>query len=136
MRNCLNGDPDDIKNKGVGSYDPNEPIHNMAYTITYENKSSATAPAHEVYISDKLDASKYDFSTFGFSSFGWAGQTWSVGGSNTKEFTRDIPYTVKDTEIMVRVSGAFDEKTGEINWCMISLCKICPSFLPWTAPAW
>ena len=137
MHGCLHGDPDDIANKGVGSYDPNEmigpagyddnahyikPIHNMAYTITYENKSTATAPAHEVYINDKLDASKYDLSTFGFSSFGWAGQTWSVGG-NAKEFTRDIPYTVKETEITVRVSGQFNEKTGEVNWSIVSLKK-------------
>ena len=137
MRKCLNGDPDDIKNKGRGSYDPNEmigpagyddnahyikPIHNMAYTITYENKSTATAPAHEVFINDKLDATKYDLSTFGFTSFGWAGQTWSVGG-NTKEFTCDIPYTVNETEIIVRVSGQFNEKTGEVNWSIISLTK-------------
>ena len=138
MHNCLHGDPNDLGNKGVGSYDPNEmigpygyddkahyikPIHNMAYTITYENKSTATAPAHEVYINDKLDASKYDLSTFGFTSFGWAGQQWSIGGTYTKEFTRDILYTVKGTEILVRVSGALDEKTGEVNWSMISLKK-------------
>ena len=122
----------------VRSYDPNEmigpagyddnahyikPIRNMAYTITYENKASATAPAHEVFINDKLDASKYDLSTFSFTSFGWAGKTWSVGGIKTKEFTRDILYTVKGTEILVRVSGAFDEKTGEVNWSMVSLKK-------------
>ena len=95
----------------------------MAYTITYENKSTATAPAHEVFVKDQLDTSKFDLSTFGFSSFGWANQSWSVGGSGTKEFTRNIPYTVKDTEIMVRVSGAFDEKTGEVNWSMVSLKK-------------
>ena len=138
LKTCLKGNPDAKNVKGVNSYDPNEmigpagyddnahyikPIHNMAYTITYENKASATAPAHEVFINDKLDASKYDFSTFGFSSFGWAGQQWSVGGSMTKAFTRDIPYTVNGTEILVRVSGAFDEKTGEVNWSMVSLKK-------------
>ena len=135
---CLKGPGNKKKSRGVGSYDPNEmigpdgyddnahyikPIHNMAYTITYENKSTATAPAHEVFVKDQLDASKFDLSTFGFSSFGWANQSWSVGGSGTKEFTRNIPYTVKDTEIMVRVSGAFDEKTGEVNWSMVSLKK-------------
>lgn len=135
---CLKGPGNKKKSRGVGSYDPNEmigpdgyddnahyikPIHNMAYTITYENKSTATAPAHEVFVKDQLDTSKFDLSTFGFSSFGWANQSWSVGGSGTKEFTRNIPYTVKDTEIMVRVSGAFDEKTGEVNWSMVSLKK-------------
>ena len=135
---CLRGDPNWKDNLLVYSYDPNEmigpdgyddnahyikPIHNMAYTITYENKSTATAPAHEVFVKDQLDTSKFDLSTFGFSSFGWANQSWSVGGSGTKEFTRNIPYIVKNTEIMVRVSGAFDEKTGEVNWSMVSLKK-------------
>ena len=136
MRKCLNGDPDDITNKGRGSYDPNEmigpagyddnahyikPIHNMAYTITYENKSTATAPAHEVYVNDKLDLSKFDPESFGFTSFGWADTTIVVGGSYTKDFTRDIKYHVKDQDIIVRVSGKFDTETGEANWSMISL---------------
>ena len=100
-----------------------QPIRNMSYMITYENKSTATAPAHEVFINDQLDASAYDLSTFGFTAFGWAGKVWSVGGSKTKEFTRDISYTVNGTDIIVRVKGKFDEKTGEVNWSMVSLDK-------------
>ena len=138
LNSCLKGNPNGKNVKGVNSYDPNEmigpsgyddqahyikPIHNMAYTITYENKATASAPAHEVYVNDRLDASKYDLSTFGFTSFGWADKTWSVGGSRTKEFMREIPWTVNGKEIMVRVSGKFDEKTGEANWSMISLDK-------------
>lgn len=137
-KSCMNGDPNNKSVKGVGSYDPNEmigpsgydeqahyikPIHNMAYTITYENKSTATAPAHEVYINDKLDTSKYNFSTFGFTSFGWANKRWNVGGSYTKEFTRDINFNANGKDIIVRVSGKFDEKTGNANWSMISLDK-------------
>lgn len=135
---CLNGKPKSNRVKGVGSYDPNEmigpygyddeahfiqPIGNMAYTITYENKSSATAPAHEVYVNDKLDLSKYEPETFGFTSFGWADTTIVVGGSYTKEFTRDIKYKVNDVDIIVRVSGNFNQETGEANWSMISLDK-------------
>ncbi len=136
MKGCLNGDPKDKKVKGVNSYDPNEmigpsgyddnahyikPINNMAYTITYENKSTASAPAHEVYVNDKLDLSKFDPESFGFTSFGWADTTIVVGGSYTKDFTRDIKYRVKDQDIIVRVSGKFDTETGEANWSMISL---------------
>ena len=135
---CLNGNAKSTKVKSVGSYDPNEmigpygyddeahyiqPIGNMAYTITYENKSSATAPAHEVYVSDKLDLSKFEPETFGFTSFGWADTTIVVGGSYTKDFTRDIKYKVNDVDIIVRVSGSFDQETGEANWSMISLDK-------------
>ena len=136
MKGCLNGDPKDKKVKGVNSYDPNEmigpsgyddnahyikPINNMAYTITYENKSTASAPAHEVYVNDKLDLSKFDPESFGFTSFGWADTTIVVGGSYTKDFTRDIKYQVNGQDIIVRVSGKFDTETGEANWSMISL---------------
>jgi len=122
----------------VRSYDPNEmigpwgpddarhyikPIQQMPYMITFENKSSATAPAHEVFVTDVLDASKYDFSTFSFTGFGWAEQSYTVGGSKTKEFTRDITYNVKGQDILVRVSGQFDEKTGTVLWSFVSLKK-------------
>ena len=138
MGSCLNGDPKKFKVRGVGSYDPNEmigpagyddeahyikPINNMGYTITYENKSSATAPAHEVYVNDKLDLSKYDAESFAFTSFGWADTTVYVGGATTQEFTRDIKYQVNEQDIIVRVSGSFDPETGVANWSMISLDK-------------
>lgn len=123
---------------GVRSYDPNEmigpwgpddnahyiqPIHNMAYTVTFENKASATAPAHEVFVTDTLDATKYDLSTFGFSSFGWAENSYSVGGSQTQEFTRDIIYNVKGQDILVRVSGQYDATAGIARWSFVSLKK-------------
>lgn len=135
---CLRGDPNWKDNLLVNSYDPNEmigpsgyddqahyikPIHQMPYMITFENKSSATAPAHEVFVTDVLDASKYDFSTFSFTGFGWAEQSYTVGGSKTKEFTRDITYNVKGQDILVRVTGQFDEKTGTIYWSFVSLKK-------------
>ena len=123
---------------GVRSYDPNEmigpwgpddnahyiqPIHNMAYTVTFENKPSATAPAHEVFVTDTLDATKYDLSTFGFSSFGWAENSYSVGGCQTQEFTRDIIYNVKGQDILVRVSGQYDATAGIARWSFVSLKK-------------
>ena len=100
-----------------------KPIHEMSYTITFENKASATAPAHEVFVNDTLDASKYDLSTFSFASFGWADTTLVVGGIKTKEFTRDVVYNVKGQDILVRVSGQFDEQTGVVRWSFVSLKK-------------
>ena len=135
---CLKGDPKKKMHKGVGSYDPNEiigpwgpddarhyirPIHQMPYTITFENKASATAPAHEVFVTDTLDAAKYDLSTFTFTSYGWADVAFLVGGSKTQEFTRDIIYNVKGQDILVRVSGQFDPQTGIARWAFVSLDK-------------
>ena len=135
---CLKGDPNWKDNLLVYSYDPNEmigpsgyddqahyikPIHQMPYTVTFENKASATAPAHEVFVNDTLDASKYDLSTFSFTSFGWADTQVAVGGDKTKEFTRDVVYNVKGQDILVRVSGQFDEQTGVARWSFVSLKK-------------
>ena len=112
---------------GPSGYDDNKhfikPIHNMSYMVTYENKAEATAPANEVFIRDTLDVSKYDLATFSFIGYGWNNQSYTVGGSQTKEFTHDIPYKVNGNDIIVRVSGQFDEKTGIAAWSFISLDK-------------
>ena len=123
---------------GVRSYDPNEmigpwgpdeerhyikPIHQMPYMITFENKASASAPANEVFVTDTLDLSKLDAETFSFNGFGWADNAYTVGGSNNKEFTRDIEYKVNGHDILVRVSGQFDPETGIARWAFVSLEK-------------
>ena len=122
----------------VRSYDPNEmigpagpddqrhyikPINQMPYTITFENKASATAPANEVFVTDTLDLSKFDAETFSFSGFGWADNAYTVGGSDNKEFTRDVQYQVNGHDILVRVSGQFDQQTGIARWSFVSLEK-------------
>ncbi len=135
---CLRGDPNWKDNLLVYSYDPNEmigpwgyddqrhyikPIHDMAYTITFENKASATAPANEVFVTDTLDLSKYDAETFSFTSYGWADTALIVGGSYVKEFTRNVQYKVNGHDIIVRVSGQFNPETGIANWAFASLEK-------------
>ena len=135
---CLKGPGVQKTILAVFSYDPNEmigpmgpddqahyiqPIGAMPYTITFENKSTATAPANEVWITDTLDLSKLDASTFCFNGFGWADQEFTVGGQETMDFTRNVPYTVNGEEIQVRVSGQFDEETGIVRWNFVSLQK-------------
>lgn len=135
---CMGGDGQTKDTQGAYSWDPNEmigpsgydddkhfikPIHNMSYMVTYENKAEATAPANEVFIRDTLDVAKYDLSTFSFVGYGWNNQSYNVGGSQTKEFTCDVPYQVNDNDIIVRVSGQFDEETGIATWSFVSLDK-------------
>ena len=135
---CLKGPGNKKSSRAVNSYDPNEmigplgadenahyiqPIGAMPYTITFENKSTATAPANEVWITDTLDLTKFDASTFCFNGFGWADQEFIVGGQETKDFTRNVPYTVDGQEILVRVSGQFDEEKGIVRWNFVSLQK-------------
>ena len=100
-----------------------QPIHQMPYTITFENKASATAPANEVFVTDTLDLSKLDAATFSFTSYGWADQAMAIGGSKVQEFSRDVPYTINGHDILVRVSGQFDPQTGVARWAFVSLEK-------------
>ena len=114
-------------NEMIGPWGPDDqkhyiqPIHQMPYTITFENKSTASAPANEVFVTDTLDLTKLDAETFSFSSFGWADTTFVVGGSRTQEFTRDVNYKVNGHDILVRVSGQFNPATGVVNWSFASL---------------
>ena len=136
VASCMQMTKDYVRLKAVASYDPNEmigpwgpdddkhyiqPIHQMPYMITFENKSTASAPANEVFVTDTLDLTKLDAETFAFSSFGWADTTFVVGGSRTQEFTRDVNYKVNGHDIVVRVSGQFNPATGVVNWSFASL---------------
>ena len=44
----------------------------------------------------------YNLSTFSFTGFGWADNSYTVGGSKTTEFSRDISYKVKGQDILVK----------------------------------
>lgn len=134
VADCPGGNGGGKKIRAVGSYDPNEmigpdgfgeqhyikPAPEMSYTITYENKATATAPAHEVFVYDTLDAGTYDFASFGFTSFGWADTVIRVDGERMKQFVQDIDMRPKQ-ELIVRVSGEFNEETGIARWSFVSL---------------
>ncbi|MCR4603672.1 MAG: hypothetical protein K5683_09115 [Prevotella sp.] len=135
---CTDAKGGEKRVRSVQSIDPNEmigpwgpdddkhyiqPIHQMPYMITFENKSTASAPANEVFVTDTLDLLKFDAETFSFSSFGWADTTFVVGGSRTQEFTRDVNYKVNGHDILVRVSGQFNPAMGVANWSFASLEK-------------
>ena len=134
VNGCIGGSGGGKNVRAVGSYDPNEmigpsgfgddhymkPRPEMSYTITFENKSSATAPAHEVFVTDTLDAELYDFEAFGFTSFGWADTIVRVDGEKMKEFVQEVDLRPAK-ELLVRVTGTFDEQTGIAQWSFVSL---------------
>ena len=134
VKDCPGGDGGGKKIKAVGSYDPNEMIGpngygsqnyikqapEMNYDITFENKSTATAPAHEVFVTDTLDSQVYDLSSFAFTRFGWADTIVKVEGQMMKEFVQDIDLRPKQ-ELIVRVSGKFNQENGVAQWSFISI---------------
>ncbi len=125
------------KEKGVdtaASLDPNEMIgpdgfgdkgwipklNEMPYTILFENKAEATAPAHDVFITDTLDLSVFNISKFGFGAFGWGDSIFLPPGNELKEFSMDIDMR-PELELITRVSARLDTLTGIIKWEFLSL---------------
>jgi PKD repeat protein len=118
----------------VFAFDPNEMIGpsgfgaenwiqkntTIPYTVLFENKSTATAPAHEVFITDSLDLQKFDFRDFGFGAFGFGDTMLVPTGKNLRQFSMDIDLRPKKN-LITRVSGKLDTITGVIRWKFASL---------------
>lgn len=137
-QDCLNAfDPRYKNRKGVNavsSFDPNEMVgpagfgennyiagySMMPYTILFENKKEATAPAHVVIITDTLDLSVFNVTDFSFSSFGWGDTLFSPPGNGLKEFSMDIDLR-PDKELITRVSAKLDTVKGIVKWEFLSL---------------
>lgn len=90
------------------------------YTILFENKNTATAPAHDVFITDTLDLSVFDISNFGFGSFGWGDTILYPPGNKLIEFSMDIDLR-PEINLITRVSAKLDTLTGIVRWEFLSL---------------
>lgn len=123
----------DILYYPVWSLDPNEKkgmpgfaeegyigrFDRLGYQVSFENKSTATAPAHEVTIVDTLTFSKADLSNFAFGSFGW-GDTLLFPLPGSKAFSMDVDLRpAKD--LIVRVTGELNETDRIATWHFLSL---------------
>lgn len=118
----------------VSSFDPNEMIgpagfgaqnwiakaNTVPYTILFENKSSASAPAHMVTIADTLDRNVFDFNEFGFGEFGFGDTILSPMGNNLKSFSLDVDLRPR-MNLIARVSAQLDTLSGLAKWEFLSL---------------
>ena len=114
--------------KAVASYDPNEKIgpqgygkdncinqtSNLPYLINFENKSSATAPAQEVFITDTLNNDVYDLEKFTFTAFGFGDTTIYFNGFH-KNVVQDIDLRPKK-DLIVRLTAKLNEANGLVKW--------------------
>lgn len=120
--------------RAVSSFDPNEMIgpagfgdnhwiqknNSIPYTILFENKSTATAPAHVVTVTNTLDLTKFDLKEFGFGSFGFGDTILSPSGKKLRQFSMDVDLKPK-MNLTARVSGQLDTISGVIKWEFLSL---------------
>ncbi|MEF8794849.1 MAG: T9SS type A sorting domain-containing protein [Salinivenus sp.] len=91
----------------------------LPYTVFFENKSSATAPAQQVVIDDTLDADRFDLSTFSFGTVA-LGDTSIAVPEDTLAFSKEVDLR-PDRDVIVRIEGSVDEMTGVLEWTFTSL---------------
>lgn len=113
--------------RGVTSFDPNEivgplgygsgnyidKVKTVNYTIFFENKSSAGAPAQEIWIKDTLDMEKFDLDEFTFQEVS-LGDSIKIPLFGQKEFAIDVDLRPKQ-EIIGRIIGSLDTLTGIVS---------------------
>ena len=88
------------------------------YTINFENKPTAPAPAQVVEVTQQLDPD-LDWSTFQLGDFGFGGQLYAVPAGLKSYQTRiDARST---TGVYVDVNASFDEQTGLVTWTFTSI---------------
>lgn len=136
-KRCVNGPENNDHIKAASAWDPNEmigpsrymdsdstnwikPNEGMPYTILFENKKEATAPAHKVFISDTLDVKSLNLDDFAFTSVGWADTIVNISGEKRTEFSIDVDMRPSQP-LIVRASGKLDKETGIVNWVFFSL---------------
>ncbi|TVQ08228.1 MAG: T9SS C-terminal target domain-containing protein [Balneolaceae bacterium] len=109
----------------------------MGYTIFFENKPEATAPAQIVIITDTLDVAVVDLATFSFGIVAWTDtsavlqpDTSGTNGSGGMNGSGGAPYAFRASadvdlrpamHLVVRIEADLDPVTGVITWVFSSL---------------
>ena len=91
----------------------------LPYTIRFENKKEATAPAQEVVITDQLDPALVDLSTFelGPISFGDRRLDPEPG---SRAYAADVDLRPA-RDVLLRINAGLDTQTGIVTWRFLSL---------------
>ena len=107
-------DPNDILGpSGYGSEKWIPATDPLEYTIRFENMPTATAPAKQVVITQKLD-SDLDLRSFRLGSLGWGDLVFQVP-ENRSFYSERIDLT-SEYGIYADITAFIDIATGEIKW--------------------
>jgi RHS repeat-associated protein len=112
-------DPNDIAGpKGFGAEHWISAKDTLPYTIQFENAADATAPVHEVRITQQLD-SDLDWRSFRVGSFGWGDLYFNVP-SNKAFYNERLDLTAK-LGFYVDVVAGVNAQTGEAFWTLTAI---------------
>ena len=127
------GDAAGLSVTGVGSFDPNDKVgsqgagvaqyisgeESLRYVIYFENVATATAPAHEVVITDQLDIAKLDLDTFSLGHIAF-GDKLITPPPSFSQFTRDVDLRPAK-KLIVRINASLNKTTGLLTWRFTSI---------------
>ncbi|MCB2153889.1 right-handed parallel beta-helix repeat-containing protein [bacterium] len=108
---------------GWGVYHIVERDDELVYTILFENKPEATAPAQEVFITDDL-AADIDWTTFRVQELGWGDQQMSFPErpAAINEYVSIADYRADvGAEWLVNIRGSVDDTSGRVDFTFRTL---------------
>ena len=89
------------------------------YTIEFENDPEfATASAHDIYVTDKLDNSLFDLSTYKPTRIEIGGKEAELSGDQNFVTTLDMR---PEINAVAQIEGTFDSESGTASWHISSL---------------
>ena len=114
-------DPNDIYGyqDSEGNKNIPEGVTDVYYTIEFENDPEfATASAHDIYVTDKLDNSLFDLSTYKPTRIEIGGKEAELSGDQNFVTTLDMR---PEINAVAQIEGTFDSESGTASWHISSL---------------
>ncbi len=92
----------------------------LAYTVQFENLPSASAPAHEVRITDQLDPARMDLSTLELGPVYFGAGSFATPPPRSQAWRERIDLRPAKN-LLVEVNAGLDRATGVLTWHFRSL---------------
>ncbi len=109
-------DPNDkVGPAGYGRRHHVQPDVPLPYVVLFENKPDATAPAHEVRITDQLDARRLDLSTLELGPVFFGADRVLSPPPGLQSWSDSIDLR-PEQNLIVRVDAGLDRATGVLSW--------------------
>ncbi len=89
----------------------------LTYTISFENEPTATLPARQVVITDKLDPTKVDLTTLALGPMGF-NKTSITPPASVNNYSTTVSLA---SDLSVQVQGSLNPTTGVVKWTFRSL---------------
>jgi hypothetical protein len=94
----------------------------LSYTVSFENESTATAPAQQVVITDQIDPTKFNLKTVQLGPMGFGSTVVTPSpGSNNYSTTVDMGKVASVADLEVNIQGSLDTTSGLLKWTFSSI---------------